>query len=84
MGQFSAYFTSETVNFLDVDTSRALGLHPDRVAPHTAPGTHPNSQLRITLNITVPGLACEGLHLDAADSSGAKLTEVELSLVKHR
>jgi len=49
---------------------------------HIVVNTELNKRMRINMNITFPGLACEDLHVDAMDVAGDSQIDVEDTLVK--
>jgi hypothetical protein len=49
---------------------------------HIAVNTDLNKRMRINMNITFPGLACEDLHVDAMDVAGDSQIDVDDTLVK--
>lgn len=49
---------------------------------HIAVNTELNKRMKINMNITFPGLACEDLHVDAMDVAGDSQLDVEDTLVK--
>jgi len=49
---------------------------------HIAVNTDLNKKMRINLNISFPGLACEDLHVDAMDVAGDSQVDIDDTLVK--